>query len=283
MIEARQLVKRASGQTILEGVSFRVEAGEMVGIIGPNGAGKSTLLGLLSGVERPDGGDALLRGRSVSAYGRRELARLMAVLQQGGLPPTAFTVREVVEMGRFPFQNWLGDEASDSHEVIERALAAMRLTALADRQLRRLSGGERQRVALAKVMAQQPQLVLLDEPTTYLDIGYQMQLLDTVRAWQRQDGLTVVAVLHDLNLAAQYCDRLVVLHQGAVAASGRPEQVLTPDLLRQVYDADADVMQHPQTGRPQVLLNPRAGDTDLSSLGASATDSEQARGGVTER
>ncbi|GBF78404.1 heme ABC transporter ATP-binding protein [Paenibacillus sp. 598K] len=254
MIEARQLVKRAGGQTILEGVSFRVEAGEIVGIIGPNGAGKSTLLGLLSGVERPDGGDALLRGRSVSAYGRRELARLMAVLQQGGLPETAFTVREVVEMGRFPYQNWLGDEEADSLEVIEQALAAMRLTALA-----------------------------AAEPTTYLDIGYQMQLLDTVRAWQRRDGLTVVAVLHDLNLAAQYCDRLLVLHQGRVAASGRPEQVLTPALLREVYDADADVLQHPQTGRPQVLLNPRTGEAFEPAHKALDTDGEQARGGTTKR
>lgn len=256
MIEVRELVKQAGDRCILNRLSFDVDAGEIVGIIGPNGAGKSTLLSTLSGVTPPDEGQVKLRGRLVSDYGRRELARWLAVLEQGGLAPAAFTVREVVEMGRFPFQNWLGDEASDSGAVIERALNVMQLKALEGRQLRQLSGGERQRVALAKVMAQQPELILLDEPTTYLDIGYQMQLLDAVRDWQRRGGLTVVAVLHDLNLASQYCDRLIVLHRGGLAAAGSPQEVLTPELLREVYGADAVVLPHPLTGHPQVLLNP---------------------------
>ncbi|MFS0727942.1 heme ABC transporter ATP-binding protein [Paenibacillus sp. 1P07SE] len=279
MIEVRQLIKQAHGRRILDGISFHVEAGSVVGIIGPNGAGKSTLLGAISGISRPDGGQVLLRGRPVADYGRRELARWLAVLQQGGLPPAAFTVREVVQMGRFPFQNWLGDEEADSGALIDRALAAMRLTALADRQLRQLSGGERQRVALAKVMVQQPELILLDEPTTYLDIGYQMQLLDAVRDWQREDGLTVVAVLHDLNLASQYCDRLLVLHDGRLTATGRPHEVLTAELLREVYGADASVLSHPQSGSPQVLLNPRRsgpGDPALALL----DKSPEQRGGT---
>ena len=256
MIEVRQLVRQVGSRRILDQLSFDVNDGEIVGIIGPNGAGKSTLLGTLSGVIQADEGQVKLRGRLVSEYGRRELARWVAVLQQGGLAPAAFTVRQVVEMGRFPFQNWLGDETTDSGAIIERALEVMQLKALENRQLHQLSGGERQRVALAKVMAQQPELILLDEPTTYLDIGYQMQLLDAVRDWQRREGLTVIAVLHDLNLASQYCDRLIVLQHGGLAAAGSPQEVLTTELLREVYGAEAIVLSHPLTGSPQVLLNP---------------------------
>ncbi|WP_028610936.1 ABC transporter ATP-binding protein [Paenibacillus harenae] len=257
MIEAKEIVQEIQGRPVLNGLSCSFQKGRMYGIIGPNGVGKSTLLGLLSGVERPKRGDVLLEGRSVFAYARKLLARKMAVLQQSGLPPVGFSVREVVGMGRYPYQNWFGSETDDSEAVIDGAIEAMGLQELEQRKMDQLSGGERQRVALAKLMAQQPSVILLDEPTTYLDIGFQVQLLDTVRTWQRERELTVIAVLHDLNLASLYCDELLVLHRGTIAASGTPQDVLTASLIEQVYETSPSILAHPLTGAPQIMLQPK--------------------------
>jgi iron complex transport system ATP-binding protein len=159
-------------------------------------------------------------------------------------------------MGRFPYQSWMGGEKGDPGPLIEEAISAMGLTELQHRRLEELSGGERQRVALAKVMVQDPRLLLLDEPTTYLDIGYQVQLLDSVKRWQRERGLTIVAVLHDLNLAAHYCDQLLVLAGGRIESFGHPHEIVEPELIRRVYGANAIVLEHPRTGAPQLLLQP---------------------------
>ncbi|CAM3929304.1 ABC transporter ATP-binding protein [Paenibacillus alkaliterrae] len=256
MIEAKAIVQEVQGRPVLGGLSCSFQKGRMYGIIGPNGVGKSTLLQLLSGIDRPKHGEVLLDGRIILSYPRKQLARIMAVLQQSGLPPVGFSVREVVSMGRYPYQNWLGSEEKDSDAVIDAALKAMGLKELEHRKMDHLSGGERQRVALAKLMAQEPSVILLDEPTTYLDIGFQVQLLDTVRAWQRERDLTVIAVLHDLNLASLYCDELVVLHRGTVAAAGEPHIVLTTALIEQVYETAASVISHPLTGSPQIMLQP---------------------------
>ncbi|WP_424765649.1 ABC transporter ATP-binding protein [Paenibacillus sp. sgz302251] len=258
MIEASGIVQEVQGRIVLNELSCSFMKGRMYGIIGPNGVGKSTLLHLLSGVDRPKRGKVLLDGKSITSYPRKQLARMMAVLQQSGLPPVGFSVREVVSMARFPFQNWLGSEFKDSEAVIESALEAMGLKELEHRKMNQLSGGERQRVALAKLMAQEPSVILLDEPTTYLDIGFQVQLLDTVRAWQQQRELTVIAVLHDLNLASLYCDELVVLHRGTVAAAGTPQAVLTSELIEQVYETQTSVISHPLTGTPQIMLQPNS-------------------------
>ncbi len=255
-LEAKEVAYAVRGTKVLNGVSAEFRPGQFYGIIGPNGAGKTTLLQLLAGTWKPDDGEVLLEGRPVTAISRKRLARRMAVLQQGGLPPVGFTVREVAEMGRFPHRNWLGAETEDSGPIIEHALDAMGLAALQHRRLNQLSGGERQRAALAKLMVQQPDILLLDEPTTYLDIGYQLGLLDTVRDWQRREGLTVIAVLHDLNLAALYCDRLLALHDGKDAAFGSPQEVLTPELVRTLYGTTPAVIPHPETGAPQVMLLP---------------------------
>ncbi|WP_274651461.1 heme ABC transporter ATP-binding protein [Paenibacillus humicola] len=256
MIEAREAGKTIGTRPILEKLSFRMKEGLMYGIIGPNGAGKSTLIRLLSGVEAPSSGRVLLEGSDASGYPRRELAKWLAVLQQGGLAPVPFTVREVVEMGRYPYQNWLGEEKTDASPVVDEALTVMGLHELRRRRFDQLSGGERQRVALAKVMVQEPRLLLLDEPTTYLDIGYQLQMLDTVKSWQRSRRITVVAVLHDLNLAAHYCDELLLLAGGCIEAFGTPPEIVTAEMIRRVYGAEALVLEHPQTGVPQLLLQP---------------------------
>ena len=256
MIEVQDIVQTVQGRLVLKGLSCSFKEGRIYGIIGPNGVGKSTLLHLLSGVDQPKQGEVLLAGRNIASIPRKQLAKKLAVLQQGGLPPSMFSVREVVSMGRYPFQNWLGSEENDSGSIIDEALAAMGLQELEHRKMDQLSGGERQRVALAKLMAQEPSIILLDEPTTFLDIGFQVQLLDTVRMWQRERGLTVIAVLHDLNLASLYCDELLVLHQGKVAAAGTPHEVLTSALIEQVYETTTAIIVHPLTGVPQIMIQP---------------------------
>lgn len=256
MIEAERIGKSFEGAKVLEDIGFHVRGGEMFGIIGPNGSGKSTMLKLLSGVETPEDGEIRFASRPLGAYSRKELARRMAVLEQEPLPAVGFTVREVVEMGRYPHQNWFGDEPEEADRLIDGIMSRLDLTNLAERTLENLSGGEKQRVALAKVMAQEPELLMLDEPTTFLDIGRQIQLLDRIREWQREAGLTVVAVLHDLNLAALYCDRLLLLHRGRIVGIGSPEEILTPDRLAGVYGIRPIVVRHPDGGQPQIMLQP---------------------------
>ncbi|MFS0837033.1 heme ABC transporter ATP-binding protein [Paenibacillus sp. 1P03SA] len=258
IIEVQGAGKSFGGTRVLQDIRFEVRPGEFFGIIGPNGSGKSTLLRLVSGVDPLTEGRILLQGKEVAGYSRKELARWLAVLQQDALPPLGFTVREVVEMGRFPFQNWLGEDREDAAALVDRIMRRLDLEALADRTVENLSGGQKQRVALAKVMAQEPRLLLLDEPTTYLDIGYQMQLMDYVRQWQREEGLTVVAVLHDLNLAALYCERLLVVHEGEGVSIGTPEEIMRSELIRDVYGTEPIVLEHPEHGIPQILL--RRGD-----------------------
>lgn len=279
MIEVSQCCVAYDGTPVLEQISCAIRPGEIYGIIGPNGSGKSTLLRAMSGVEHPASGSVRVEGRETAAYSRRELARMMAVLEQEALPPVGFTVREVVEMGRYPHQDWLGRErsrrrpvnngaaaaqggspgalaAEDAEELLESIMTRLGLTKLADRTLEQISGGERQRVALGKAMAQEPRLLLLDEPTTYLDIGFQIQMMDYIRQWNRESGLTVVAVLHDLNLAAQYCQRLLVLKNGKMVAEGEPWSILQEELITGVYGTRPAIVRHPATGAPQILLQP---------------------------
>jgi len=260
MIRVDNVRKSYGDALVLDQVSFQVADGEFFGIIGPNGSGKSTMVKLLSAVERADAGRIDLDGKAAEAHSRKALARWMAVLQQEALPPIGFSVREVVEMGRYPFQNWLGEERAGAQaeaSMIDDIMARLGLTALADRPLAQLSGGERQRAALGKTMAQQPRLLLLDEPTTYLDIGHQIQLMDRIMEWRRETGMTVVAVLHDLNLAALYCDRLLLLHQGRVVEIGTPRELLRAELIREVYGITPIIATHPDSGQPQVMLTPR--------------------------
>lgn len=254
IMQAEGLHKTLGGRLVLEDVDVSLRSGECFGIIGPNGSGKSTLVKLLSGAAAADAGTIHYRGRPLASYTKKQLAQSLAVLQQEALPPIGFTVREVVEMGRYPYQNWLGDEPSDSQPIIERILEDLDLMPLSERAIERLSGGERQRVALAKATAQQPELIMLDEPTTYLDIGYQQQMMDYIRQWQRQEGITVLAVLHDLNLAALYCDRLMVLYEGRVIETGTPAEVIREDLLEQVYGVRPVIVPHPVIGVPQILM-----------------------------
>lgn len=259
MITLQDVSKRYARLNAVSGINWNVQEGEWWGIIGPNGSGKSTLLHLLSGVETSSNGSIKLDDREVSSYSRKELARIVAVLQQEGLAPTDFTVREVIEMGRYPFQDWLGREKKDSGPLLDRIIRKLELESLESRRLDQLSGGQRQRAALGKVMAQEPTILLLDEPTTYLDIRYQLQFMNMVAEWRNEAGITVISVLHDLNLASQFCDRLLVLKDGEIAGEGVPSELLTEDFIRHVFRVDPAVVMHPENGAPQVLLTANRG------------------------
>jgi iron complex transport system ATP-binding protein len=241
------------GGFCLQRVALDVDAGEVVGIVGPNGSGKSTLLRLMGGLLKPHGGQVTLAGASIQSFARRSLARRLAFLPQDPETTFRFAVREVVAMGRYPYQRALGFLAAHDIEVVEQALAETDSAALGHRRFFTLSGGEKQRVLIAGVLAQEPSVMLLDEPTAALDIHHRSEILDLLWRLSRQD-IAVVVVTHDLNAASQFCDRLVVLSQGEVARSGSPGRVMDEELLSAVYKADVRVVPNPVTATPMAIV-----------------------------
>lgn len=224
---------------ILDSVSFAVEPGEFVGLLGPNGCGKTTALRCVYRAMRPSRGQVLLNGRDLWEMSRQAVAQQVAVLTQDIGGEWEYTVEETVEMGRLPHKRLLEPTTLEDAEIVARALSDVDASHLAGRDLATLSGGERQRVLLARALVQRPGLLILDEPTNHLDLGFQLDLLSLVRRL----GATKLAVLHDVNLAAAFCDRIVLLRDGRVAAYGPPKDVLTPDLLAQVYGIHATVTE----------------------------------------
>ncbi|MFD2116740.1 ABC transporter ATP-binding protein [Paenibacillus yanchengensis] len=260
MIKLKEVAFRIQTEQILHNISYTFHPGKTYGIIGPNGAGKSTLLHILSGLNKPSAGIATMHDKHIHTIARKQLAQQLAVLQQEGLPTIGFTVKEIIAMGRFPYQNLLGIEERSSDYVekqINVAITKMGLGSLQTKKLNELSGGERQRVAIAQLMVQDAGIILLDEPTTHLDIGYQIDLMDEIQTWKQQQSLTVIAVLHDLNIAALYCDELLVIYRGQLYAFGSPEAVLTADTIRHVYQAETMIQMHPIKNVPQVILSPK--------------------------
>ena len=242
---------------VLHDVSFQVAPGDFLGIIGPNGSGKSTLLKNLNRILPYKGGKVELEGMELSKIPYRELARRLAYVGQDIQVTFAFTVEDVVLMGRHPHvQRFKGEEASD-WQVVREVMEATGITHLSSRVITELSGGERQRVLLAKALAQEPDLLLLDEPTSHLDIKHQVEFFDLLRELNAERGLTVITVLHDLNLAALYCRQLLLLNQGRVFAFGPPEEVLSKENIQQVYHTQVEIYAHPLTGLPQILLLPK--------------------------
>ncbi|MFI2271766.1 MULTISPECIES: ABC transporter ATP-binding protein [Catenuloplanes] len=230
------------GATVLDGVDLSVAPGEWVTVIGPNGAGKSTLLRALTGAVPYTGSVGLDPGVEVTALRRRERARRMATVAQSPAVPPGMTVREYVLLGRTPYVPPLGRESAADLAVADEEIAALDLVTFADRPMTTLSGGERQRAFLARALAQRAPLLLLDEPTSALDIGHQQDVLDLVDRLRRDRGLTVVATMHDLSIAGEYADRMVLLAAGRVAAVGTPAEVLTESLLATHYRARVRVL-----------------------------------------
>jgi len=258
LLTVRDLSVAYGQRTVLRDVSLDVAAGEMVGLIGPNGSGKTTLLRAVTRVVRPATGRVSLLGDDTAFLPQAELARRIAVVPQNPPLPEAFTVWEVVLMGRTPHLRLLQSEGKADLEVVRRALAETDIMPLAGRRIGELSGGERQRVVIARALAQQTPVLLLDEPTAQLDLGHQATVWGMVQRLCREQGLAVVAAVHDLSIAAQFCSRLVLLKDGSVVAEGQPDEVLTPAMLEQVYGTQVYVLRHPVNGRPVVL--PAAAD-----------------------
>lgn len=241
---------------VLCDVWLRVEPGQMVALVGPNGAGKSTLVRIASGVLKPSRGAALLGGRPLSALSASEIAREVAVVPQQTQIPFGYTARELAALGRTPHLRPLIGPTQHDRAVVDWALEVTGASALAQRFADELSGGEQQRVVLARALAQQPKLLLLDEPTANLDLHHQVVALELVRRLAREEGLAVMAAVHDLQLAALYCDHVVLLRDGRVARQGTPEKVFTVDDLRQAFQQEVALAEHPTHGVPLVAVVP---------------------------
>lgn len=246
---------RLGSQTILSDIALTAAPGTVTGLIGPNGAGKSTLMRAILGLAPLASGAVTFDGADLLAIPRRTRAQFTAFVEQSGSTDARLTAREVVALGRIPFQSvWQATPSPDDAAHVDAALAEVDMTGFASRLYHTLSGGEQQRIQIARALAQQPRLLILDEPTSHLDVHAQLTTLDLLQRRARA-GATVVLALHDLNLAAAFCDSLAVLHHGRQVAFGTPDRVLTPALLRQVYDVDATLLRHPSSGRPLIAYD----------------------------
>lgn len=245
---------------VFNGLTFEVKRGEVLGLIGPNGSGKSTLLKLLVKIYAPQGGRVRLFDQALDRLAQETVAQLAAYVPQETHQPFPFTVAETVMMGRFPHRPRTGrilgitwDQAADVR-LVHQTMNELDVAHLAHRSIGEISGGERQRVLIARSLVQQPRVLLLDEPTAFLDLHHQLEICRILRRLNQAQGLTVIVVSHDLNLASQYCDRLLLLNDGAIAALGTPEDVIRGDLLKAVYRCGILVDRHPGSGRPRITL-----------------------------
>jgi iron complex transport system ATP-binding protein len=229
------------GDPVLQGISFSVPKGQFIGIAGPNGAGKSTLLRLLAGLMEPTAGEALLWTQPLTAYTRTYLAQQVAVIFHDFSCPYEFTVADLVAMGRNPFLGRWKSLSKQDHTIIQEAIELTDINHLRHRSLFDLSGGERQRAIIAKALAQQPSLLLLDEPSTHLDIHHQINVFNILRRLNREKGVTVLCITHDLTLAAQYVSRFLLLQQGILIADGPPMEIISRERIEKVFDAEVSV------------------------------------------
>jgi ABC-type cobalamin/Fe3+-siderophores transport system ATPase subunit len=250
--------RRAAGQRVLDGVSLTVERGSMVGLLGPNGSGKTTFLRILAGVLQPQSGSVTIEGRPIAQMSRRDLARRIAVVPQETRSTFDFSVIDMVLMGRYPHLGAFALEGADDQAIARDALAATGTETLEARPFATLSGGEKQRVVIAGALAQASDVLLLDEPTAALDLGYQLEITTLLRRLNAERGTTMMVSTHDLNLAAALCEQVVLLKQGQVVAQGATEVTLTAENIRLLYEVEADVQFHPLAGHLTVVPLARA-------------------------
>ena len=250
-VEAKAVESLLNGSHILKGIDLEIGDRELVGVIGPNGSGKSTLLKCIYRVLKPTKGAVYLDGKSLDSYSYRDSARRVAVVAQHNYYNFDFSVKDVVLMGRSPHKRALDRDTAEDWQIVAESLETVGMTAFADRSFSTLSGGEQQRVILARALAQRTPCLILDEPTNHLDIKYQLQLMDLVRSLDR----TVIAAVHDLNIAAMYCDRLYAVKDGRIIGQGAPKALLTPEFIREVYEVDAQIMTDGD-GRLHILFHP---------------------------
>jgi len=254
IIEVHNLSYKYINEWVLSNINFDVIRGEILGIVGPNGSGKSTMLKLLSGVLKPVEGEILLLGRPLTELKHKAISRIIGVVPQNTVVGFPFTAQEIVLMGRAPHLSMFQMESQKDYKMVEQAMQYTNSLEFADRKINELSGGERQRVIIARALAQEPKIILLDEPTAHLDLKYQVEIFDLVRQLNQESQMTVVVVSHDLNLAGGYCDRLILLKNGEVYEIGSPKKILTEENIKAVYDAEVLVSPNPLTGSPHITL-----------------------------
>ena len=254
-LEVRGLKYTYGKYLVLDGVDLPIVDGEVIGILGPNGCGKTTLLKNLNKNLEPTGGCVMLDGESMADLSKKEIAREVAVVPQTNEIRFAFTVRDIVAMGRMPFQGMMGAPSGEDERIVDEAIRKTGLSKHVDRHINTMSGGERQRVIIARAIAQTPKYLLMDEPTLHLDISMQFDALNLVHKLSRETGLTVVIVSHDLGMVARYCDRIVMIHDHKVHCVGTPEEVLTPENMRTVFNVDAELVFDEKIGKNTVMLH----------------------------
>jgi len=254
MIEVHSVSFRYHEDWVLQDVSFRVEKGEFVGVIGPNGSGKTTLLKILYRLLSPQKGEILFELVSMKKMGRADIAKRIAVVAQETHLLFPFSVLETVLMGRSPYLGPLMFESEKDLEIAKKAMEWTKVLPFSERPMDELSGGERKRVFIARALAQEPEVILLDEPTTNLDIHHQMDFLDLILTLNRERGLTIVMASHDMNIASEFCDRLILLQEGRIYKMGTPDEVITKENIEKVYGCEIWVDQNPFSGMPRINL-----------------------------
>lgn len=254
VIEAINIKYRYGKEWVLNEFNLKVAQNEIVGIIGPNGSGKTTVIKLLSRVLYPDSGTIKLLGRNIADMKQKEIAKIVAVVPQGTSIAFSFTVREVVLMGRSPYLGLLQIERESDLKIVDHSMALTDSLEIADRNIDELSGGEQQRVIIARAISQEPKIMLLDEPTSFLDINHQVEIYDLIKRLNSEKNLTVIIVSHDLNMASEYCDRLVLMKDGKVYKEGTPREVITESNIREVYGINVMVTDNIITGAPHITL-----------------------------
>jgi iron complex transport system ATP-binding protein len=265
LINAQSLSLAYDKQTIVHELNLSIEAGTITALIGPNGCGKSTLLRGLSRLLMPTKGNVHLEGQDIHRMKAKELAQKLGILPQSPSAPEGLTVYELVAQGRYPHQSWFQQWSKEDEALVQEALRITNLAMFAERPVDTLSGGQRQRAWIAMALAQETATLLLDEPTTYLDLAYQLDVLDLLADLNEQ-GRTIVMVLHDLNQAARYADRLIALRGGQIVAQGSAEDVMTPETLKQVFGLNAQIIEDPVTGTPMAVPMSRHRKAKVVSL-----------------
>ncbi len=255
MLQTRDLYYSYKEKPVIEDISFDLIPGEILGIIGPNGCGKTTLLGNLNKNLIPKSGCVMINDTDLEDLKKKEIAQEVAVIPQTNEIKFSFTVREIVSMGRMPFQEAFQGESYDDISIIDDAIEKAGISDMADRYINTMSGGERQKVIIARALAQTPKILLMDEPTLHLDISAQFDILDLIHSLSKKEGLTVVIVSHDLSMAARYCDRIMMIHNHRIHVIGNTEDVLTPENMRTVFNVEAEFLKDSKTGKNMVLIH----------------------------
>lgn len=248
-LAAQSLTLGYQNETIIESTSLTIIKGQITSLIGPNGCGKSTLLKALGGILKPFQGQVTLDDKCISQWPLKQLAQNLALLPQHPVAPENISVQQLISHGRYPYQGLFGQNSQQDLQVIEWALEATQMTAFRHREFNTLSGGERQRGWIALALAQQPDILLLDEPTTYLDIGHQMEILELLTELNQQHKLTIVMVLHDINQASQYSHRLMAMQQGKLIEDGAPQKVLSAELIKELFNIESEIIYRQQNGQ----------------------------------